>query len=504
MPEVRLHHSGQRGPASSTDAPPSRRRRRLASGSEGPVAAARPRALAVVPSGVAASDTRASARRDARAEAGDGATGAASAVGDVSRPGRTRSVPAPRTASVATKPGEPTPRRCALPRTSWQEFDDADEQPTAIVSGGALAAAFGALVSAPSGKVVDSVMPADEWYVGINDVSVGPIRLAELRSKAASGKVDAESLVWRDGLEDWRPLRTFPELLAVLEESLSSIRAAGFPLPAPKRDSADFGTPLVSGVTSVGVVTDDLGGRRNCALANAARRVVGDRRRAGVRHRHRRVLPGQAETSRDDREIRRSSGARRRAARRGGCGRSRPPVRSSRGQCSNEDAHGSTHVGEARRCRTETDKNGGLSGLKGLDGLRPSSPGPGSTTGTTSPGGGSGTARLRADPEHGRALHGQREAKLLAARARFARSVRADFGARRRQHHRRPVGKCAGRVDERRAARLSGSCKLHCGPRSELAIPGDGWNDDRKRAVRLRRPVGVAGIKLQAPTTSRS
>lgn len=57
--------------------------------------------------------------------------------------------------------------------------------------------------------------------MGINDVVVGPMRLSELRSKAASGAVHGESLVWRDGLEDWRPLRTIPELLAVIEEVAS-------------------------------------------------------------------------------------------------------------------------------------------------------------------------------------------------------------------------------------------------------------------------------------------
>ena len=69
-------------------------------------------------------------------------------------------------------------------------------------------------------------MPADEWFVGINGVPVGPIRLSELRSKAASGSVNRESLVWRDGFEDWRPLGTFPELSAIVDESVSSARAS--------------------------------------------------------------------------------------------------------------------------------------------------------------------------------------------------------------------------------------------------------------------------------------
>lgn len=129
-----------------------------------------------------------------------------------------------------------------------------------------LASAFTDLVgggkSSSVGTSVDGAMPADEWFVGVNDVPVGPIRLAELRAKALSGAVTMESLVWRDGQEDWRPLRTFPELVAIVEEGVSSARASLGPLPAPaaqagkKIEVADpFAAPASTGV---GVVTDDL------------------------------------------------------------------------------------------------------------------------------------------------------------------------------------------------------------------------------------------------------
>ncbi len=80
-------------------------------------------------------------------------------------------------------------------------------------------------------------MPADEWFVGVNGSPIGPIRLSDLRAKAASGAVTLESLVWRDGYEEWRPLKTFPELVAVVEESLSNVRASMTPF-VPSRPSA--------------------------------------------------------------------------------------------------------------------------------------------------------------------------------------------------------------------------------------------------------------------------
>ncbi len=97
----------------------------------------------------------------------------------------------------------------------------------------ALAGAFSDAVGEPASGLGDLGVPADEWYVGINGVPVGPIRLSELRSKASAGAVNYDSLVWRDGFEEWQPLRTFPELVAIVEESLSSARASLTPQLPP-------------------------------------------------------------------------------------------------------------------------------------------------------------------------------------------------------------------------------------------------------------------------------
>jgi hypothetical protein len=99
----------------------------------------------------------------------------------------------------------------------------------------------------------------EEWYVGINGVPVGPVRLSELRRKAATGAITEESLVWREGFEEWLPLRTFPELVTMLREAgtgrtsltpapppvgtMQSSRPVG-PQP-PARMGAPLGTPGV-------------------------------------------------------------------------------------------------------------------------------------------------------------------------------------------------------------------------------------------------------------------
>jgi predicted Zn finger-like uncharacterized protein len=67
---------------------------------------------------------------------------------------------------------------------------------------------------------------ADEWYAAINGVPVGPIRIGELRRKAALGAVTDDSLVWQEGMEEWRPVKTIPELAALVREAAMSGRVS--------------------------------------------------------------------------------------------------------------------------------------------------------------------------------------------------------------------------------------------------------------------------------------
>jgi hypothetical protein len=283
---------------------------------------------------------------------------------------------------VVATPAAPAARPSAQ---VMQAFDDADEQPTAIVSGGALAAAFGALVTAQEGKpTTDAAMPGDEWYVGINDVPVGPIRLGELRAKAAAGAILGDSLVWRDGLEEWRPLRTFPELVAVVEESLSSVRASGLPLAAPT-DYGDFGTPLPSGVTGVGVVTDDLAAaglaRQKTPLAAwfAVAAALGCGVAIGAFF-WAKQKPPETIVKYVDRPVPGAEPAPIVGAQDPGAA-----VVPGEAASANPKARTGTRTGVKPVAGTNGDKGEGLSGLKGLDGLRPAGgPGPGSSPGTSS------------------------------------------------------------------------------------------------------------------------
>lgn len=51
-----------------------------------------------------------------------------------------------------------------------------------------------------------------QWYYSKNATQMGPVSLEDLRAKLASGEVSGAEMVWRDGLPDWRPASSMPEL----------------------------------------------------------------------------------------------------------------------------------------------------------------------------------------------------------------------------------------------------------------------------------------------------
>jgi hypothetical protein len=85
------------------------------------------------------------------------------------------------------------------------------------------------LVAAPRERPVPMAAMA-QWHVAIADVPVGPMRLEEVSRKIATGAVGPESLVWREGLDDWMPANKVPEIAALLAtaQAPGSLRPAGY------------------------------------------------------------------------------------------------------------------------------------------------------------------------------------------------------------------------------------------------------------------------------------
>jgi hypothetical protein len=62
-----------------------------------------------------------------------------------------------------------------------------------------------------------------QWYYSKNSAQLGPVSLDELRAKIAAGEVSGSDMAWREGMPDWRPISTLPELAV----------SAGVTVPAP-------------------------------------------------------------------------------------------------------------------------------------------------------------------------------------------------------------------------------------------------------------------------------
>ena len=65
-------------------------------------------------------------------------------------------------------------------------------------------------IPAPAREQVGAVH--EEWHVAIHDTPVGPMRRDEVARKIAAGAIDRESLAWREGMDDWLPIKHIAEL----------------------------------------------------------------------------------------------------------------------------------------------------------------------------------------------------------------------------------------------------------------------------------------------------
>jgi hypothetical protein len=121
-------------------------------------------------------------------------------------------VATPRPTAPAPRAGVPRPPEPASPST----------RPAPGGVAGAFARA--AVAPAPAAPAV----PQDGWYVGIAGTPFGPATLDAFREKCREGDIHADSLVWRDGQGEWKPLRTFPALFAMFN-TVNGVNAVDAP-----------------------------------------------------------------------------------------------------------------------------------------------------------------------------------------------------------------------------------------------------------------------------------
>ena len=113
-----------------------------------------------------------------------------------------------------------------------------------------------------------------EWWVAVRDTPTGPMTRDQVEEHIKAGDADAESLVWREGQDDWRPLREVHALSEILRGTgraqlpkappgRTPLRSSVTPLPvAPDRSVGSVATPIagLKGAVAVPAPTGSTGG----------------------------------------------------------------------------------------------------------------------------------------------------------------------------------------------------------------------------------------------------
>lgn len=94
-----------------------------------------------------------------------------------------------------------------------------------------------------------------DWYYSHNGEQMGPVPVSELERLASSGGFDKDKdLVWREGMADWLPVASVPEL------QLGSREPAADPAEAPAQPASDnpYAAPAAASVDTYPTEGSDL------------------------------------------------------------------------------------------------------------------------------------------------------------------------------------------------------------------------------------------------------
>ncbi len=110
------------------------------------------------------------------------------------------------------------------------------------------------------------------WFVAIDNAPVGPISAKKVHAHRQAGRVDDASLVWKEGMPDWAPLRDSKELVGLLAhiELEESTRAPTESAPTQKRPNLKLFTESDTSADA------PLKGRRVGVIADRMDEVPGD------------------------------------------------------------------------------------------------------------------------------------------------------------------------------------------------------------------------------------
>ena len=86
-----------------------------------------------------------------------------------------------------------------------------------------------------------------EWFYGKDNTQHGPVSDLEIRNLVNSGQITMETIVWREGMTDWVPLKDIPEF----NSSAGSHPSSASPYVSPQTNAAQ--APYASSIPTDGM-----------------------------------------------------------------------------------------------------------------------------------------------------------------------------------------------------------------------------------------------------------
>ena len=80
----------------------------------------------------------------------------------------------------------------------------------------------------PGMPPVQAAQPAYQYHIAVQNQTYGPFDLSQLRQMLAEGRINLQTLAWREGWPNWTALQQHPEL-----QSLAAPAASSTPPPLP-------------------------------------------------------------------------------------------------------------------------------------------------------------------------------------------------------------------------------------------------------------------------------
>lgn len=137
---------------------------------------------------------------------------------------------------TVSAPSSPRPAFSAPRATAQTSATSAQTSPTTPANKPLGAPATAAVIErapapeASTAELLDALETG--WYAGIRDLPVGPLTRKELAARAELGDIDAQTLVWREEMPEWLPLRDVAALRAIAPV-VRVVRPLSSPPPPP-------------------------------------------------------------------------------------------------------------------------------------------------------------------------------------------------------------------------------------------------------------------------------